>query len=46
MNREPPKRSKWPAGGAVRTLGFLQGQAEFQSALVRMAAWCQARRRV
>ena len=25
--------------GAVRTPGFLQGQTEFQSAWVRMAAW-------
>ena len=32
--------------GAVRTSGFLQGQTEFQSAWVRVAAWCQARRRV
>ena len=32
--------------GAVRALGFLQGQTEFQSAWVRMAAWCLARRRV
>ena len=26
--------------GAVRTPGFLQGQTEFQSAWVRVAAWC------
>ena len=32
--------------GAVGAPGFLQGQTEFQSAWVRMAAWCQARRQV
>ena len=32
--------------GAVRTPGFLKGQTEFQSAWVRMAAWCLARRQV
>ena len=32
--------------GAVRTPGFLRGQTEFQSAWVRVAAWCRARRRV
>ena len=32
--------------GAVRTPGFLWGQTEFQSAWVRMAAWCLARRQV
>ena len=26
--------------GAVRTPGFLRGQTEFQSAWVRVAAWC------
>ena len=30
--------------GAVRTPGFLWGQTEFQSAWVRVAAWCRARR--
>ena len=32
--------------GAVRTPGFIRGQTEFQSAWVRVAAWCWARRRV
>ena len=32
--------------GAMRTLVFLQGQTEFQSAWVRKATWCQARCRV
>ena len=32
--------------GAVHTPGFLQGQNEFQSAWVRVATWCQARRQV
>ena len=32
--------------GAVRTPGFLRGQTEFQSAWVRVAASCQAKRQV
>ena len=32
--------------GAVCTPGFLWGQTELQSAWVRVAAWCGARRRV
>ena len=32
--------------GAVCTPGFLQGQTEFQSAWVGMAAWCPVRRLV
>ena len=32
--------------GAVRTPGLLRGQTEFQSAWVRVAAWCQARHRL
>jgi len=31
---------------AACTPGFLRGQTEFQSASVRVAAWCQARRQV
>ena len=36
----------WVQPGAVCTPGFLQGQTEFQSAWVHVAAWCRARRRV
>ena len=32
--------------GVVHTPRFLRGQTEFQSAWVRVAAWCWARRRV
>ena len=56
MDREPPKGLKWPGRvhtiipgdqpGAVRTPGSSWGQTEFQSAWVRVAAWCQARHQV
>ena len=55
MDEKTSKGSKWPAEGLHYTLGSTRGgvhtgialgQTEFQSALVHVAAWCQARRQV
>ena len=56
VDREPPKGLKWLAEdphytwrikpGAVCTPRFLQGQTEFQSALVCVVTWCQAMHQV